>query len=170
MTSFENKPVLSRSHIVSSLHRGRTGPLYSSAKSLMVDTFFSLFCDTGYLEKTHFRGCGWRPVTEGGERGRRGHTTFARMQFPQRMFAVYHPQGFNSFLVLFWRAFPSVPVSFYTMNGAHVNSLNTSHCCRHTFKCLKIYFFFGTFMPLTTCFKSCSAGLTARTGLALCDT
>ena len=120
MTGFENEPVLSRSQIVSGLHRGRAGPLYSSAEGLLVHTFFSLFCDTGCLEKTHFRGCCRKPVTEGRERGCGRHVASAPMQFPQSMFAACHPQhlqGVNCFSVLLWSAFPFISVSFYTSQG-----------------------------------------------------
>lgn len=120
MAGFENEPLLSRSQIVSGLHGGRAGPLYSSAEGLLLHTLLSLFCDTGCLEKTYFRGGCRKPVTEGRERGCEGHAASAPAQFPQRISATCHPQrlqGFNCFSVLFWSAFLSVPASFYTSQG-----------------------------------------------------
>lgn len=82
-------------------YAGKAGPPSLSARGLLGHTLFSLFCATDTSEKTHFRGCSRKPVTEGRERGWVVHAAAAPVPFPHRTFAACHPQHRSSCFLCF---------------------------------------------------------------------
>lgn len=151
---------ITKTFIVSGLHRGRAGTLYSSAKA----SWYTHFSPCSAIQTAYKR-----PISEAVagnlsqnvEKGAVGHTLLLHLSnFLKGCLPLAIPSICkDSTVSLSFSGVLSPPFLCLSIPNkvAHTNSLNASYCCRHNWGgiCLlliasKCVYFFGTFMPLTT--------------------